>query len=100
MHLVVRSPGDPLAIVSAVREQVRAMDRDQPIFNIKTMEEKLAVTIAPQRFSMILLAAFASANAMLARQRVGRMLRIACLLFAGAAHITSLLVLAYAHGLF
>jgi putative ABC transport system permease protein len=59
MHLVVRAPGDPLAIAAAVREQVRAVDRDQPIFNVTTMEERLAGTIAPRRFGMILLAVFA-----------------------------------------
>lgn len=66
MHLVVRAPGDPLAIASAIREQVRAVDRDQPIFNVKTMEEKLAVTIAPRRFSMILLVVFAGLALVLA----------------------------------
>jgi putative ABC transport system permease protein len=66
MHLVVRAPGDPLAIAAAVREQVRAVDRDQPIFNIRTMEEKLAVTIAPRRFTMILLAVFAGLALVLA----------------------------------
>jgi putative ABC transport system permease protein len=66
MHLVVRAQGDPLAIAAAVREQVRAVDRDQPIFNVKTMEQKLALTIAPQRFIMILLASFAGLALILA----------------------------------
>ncbi len=66
MHLVVRAQGDPLAIAAAVRDQVRAVDRDQPIFNVKTMEQKLALTIAPQRFSMILLASFAGLALILA----------------------------------
>jgi putative ABC transport system permease protein len=66
MHLAVRAQGDPTAIAAAVREQVRAVDRDQPIFNVQTMEEKLAVTIAPQRFSMILLAVFAGLALVLA----------------------------------
>ncbi|HTB13642.1 MAG TPA: ABC transporter permease [Bryobacteraceae bacterium] len=66
MHMVVRAPGDPLAIVAAVREQVRAVDRDQPIFNVRTMEEKLAVTMAPRRFIMILLSAFAGLALVLA----------------------------------
>jgi putative ABC transport system permease protein len=66
MHLVVRAAGDPLAIAAVVREQVRAVDRDQPIFNVKTMEEKLAETIAPRRFSMILLAVFAGLALVLA----------------------------------
>jgi putative ABC transport system permease protein len=66
MHLVVRAYGDPLAVASAVREQVRAVDPNQPVFNVKTMEEKLAVTIAPRRFSMILLAVFAALALVLA----------------------------------
>jgi|GEM_PF-3479010 len=47
----------------------------------------------------ILLVAFACANAMLARQRAGMMVRMACLLFAIAAHIASLFALAHARGL-
>ncbi len=66
MHLVIRSKGEPTALTSAVRAQVSAVDRDQPIFNPRTMEQKLATSIAPRRFSMILLSSFAGLALVLA----------------------------------
>jgi putative ABC transport system permease protein len=59
VHLLVRAVGDPLAIVSIVRDQIRSVDPDQPIYNVRTMEEKLAASITPRRYSMILLNVFA-----------------------------------------
>ena len=37
--LVIRTQGDPLNLVSAVRQEIRAVDADQPVSNIATMEE-------------------------------------------------------------
>jgi len=59
MHLVVRAMGDPMALAAVIRDQIRAVDRDQPVYNIQTMEHKLAASVAPRRFSVILLSAFA-----------------------------------------
>ncbi len=66
MHLVLRAKSDPIALGSIVRAQVSAVDRDQPISNIRTMEQKLATSIAPRRFSMILLSSFAGLALVLA----------------------------------
>lgn len=59
INLVVRTTSEPTAIASAVRAQVSALKQDQPVYNIKTMEQIVADSIAPQRFSMILLSMFA-----------------------------------------
>jgi putative ABC transport system permease protein len=59
MSLLVRSKSDPAALVAMVREQVSAIDKDQPIYNVKRMDELIAGTISERRFAMILLAAFA-----------------------------------------
>jgi putative ABC transport system permease protein len=58
MTLVARTDGAPLGYVAAVRSQVQAIDKDQPISNARTMEERLAGTISQRRFNLILLAIF------------------------------------------
>jgi putative ABC transport system permease protein len=44
---------------ATLREQVQALDKDQPVSEIKTMEWYLADSMAQRRFNMILLGAFA-----------------------------------------
>jgi putative ABC transport system permease protein len=46
-------------IVAAARSQVQAVDKDQPITNIRTMEEILARSVSQPRFNLSLLAVFA-----------------------------------------
>ena len=59
MTLVARTDGAPLSFVAAVRSQVQAIDKDQPISNVRTMEERLASAVSQRRFNLILLAIFA-----------------------------------------
>jgi putative ABC transport system permease protein len=59
MTLVARTDGAPLSFVAAVRSQVQAVDKDQPISNVRTMEERLASAVSQRRFNLILLAIFA-----------------------------------------
>ena len=58
--LVVRTAGDPLAAVPAVRAQVRSLDPEQPVFEVASMDQLLASMIAQRRFSMTLLGTFAA----------------------------------------
>jgi putative ABC transport system permease protein len=58
MNVVVRTSGDPLELVHAVREQVHALDSEIPIAHIRTMDDIVSSSIARQRFSMLLLGAF------------------------------------------
>ncbi|MGH8102437.1 MAG: FtsX-like permease family protein, partial [Chthoniobacterales bacterium] len=46
-------------IVNAVRREVQALDRDQPIGQITTMDQSVAASLATRRLTMVLLAAFA-----------------------------------------
>jgi putative ABC transport system permease protein len=64
--LVIRTVGDPLNLVAAVRQAVWAVDRDQPVSNVRTMEEILAGEVAQRRLGMSLLAAFAALALLLA----------------------------------
>jgi putative ABC transport system permease protein len=59
MTIVVRTASDPLSLVPAARNQVMAVDKDQPISNIHTMEELLAISVSQRRFNMLLLITFA-----------------------------------------
>ena len=57
--LVVRTSGDPLQLAAAVRNEVWAVDKDQPVSNVSTMEAIMAYSVARERFNMLLLAIFA-----------------------------------------
>ncbi|MEP7064676.1 MAG: ABC transporter permease [Gemmatimonadota bacterium] len=58
MNLVVRTSGDPLALAAPIREQVHALDPEIPLAHVRTMDDIVRSSIAKQRFSMLLLAAF------------------------------------------
>jgi predicted permease len=60
MTLVARTTGDPLAITGQVRDAVRAIDRNLPISDIRTMEDVAASALAQPRFVTFLLAIFAA----------------------------------------
>ncbi len=57
--VVIRSTSDPASLAEAVKSEVKAIDNDQPVYRIRTMEQLLSRSVAAQRFSMLLLAIFA-----------------------------------------
>jgi ABC-type antimicrobial peptide transport system permease subunit len=57
-YFVIRTAGKPLSYAAAVRREMLSLDRQQPIRNVRTMEEVVAKSISPQRFHMSLLALF------------------------------------------
>jgi putative ABC transport system permease protein len=64
--LVVRVNGDSAALVGAVREAVWAVDKDQPISNVRTMDQVFGAAVSRERFQMLLLALFAALALVLA----------------------------------
>ncbi|HLJ15581.1 MAG TPA: ABC transporter permease, partial [Bryobacteraceae bacterium] len=58
--LAIRTAGDPKQLVRAIREQVFAIDKDQPVNGIHTMDEIITASVAQRRFRTILLMAFAA----------------------------------------
>ena len=66
LSIVIRSTAANGALASAAREQVRAMDRDLPIYGLRTMEELISESVAQPRFYMLLLGSFAAAALVLA----------------------------------
>lgn len=64
--LVVRTTTDPSSMVGAIRREIIALDKDQAVFSIATMEQLVSDSIALRRFSMFLLGLFASLALILA----------------------------------
>ncbi len=59
MTLVVRTASDPRPFVAAIRQQVQGVDPDQPVYDVKTMDERVAASVERRRFSATLLGLFA-----------------------------------------
>jgi predicted permease len=66
MTLVIRTASDPVRLVSAVRQALRSLDPDQPVYQIRTMEGLVANALAPARFTLLLLTIFAGVAGLLA----------------------------------
>jgi putative ABC transport system permease protein len=66
MSLVVRTKAEPASLISAVRNEVWALDPGQPISHIMTMDQMLDGKIAQRRLNMILFGIFAGVAMLLA----------------------------------
>jgi len=66
MTLLVRTQGEPAAMTGALEREVRALDQDQPISDVRTMNEWLSDSIARARFATFLLSVFAMVALLLA----------------------------------
>jgi putative ABC transport system permease protein len=59
MTLVVRAANDPHGLIGAVQNEVHALDREAPVFNVKTLDEYMGATVAEPKFDTMLLGLFA-----------------------------------------
>ena len=59
MTLVIRSDGNPGALVGPTRQAVRALDSSLPVANVRTMENVVGAALSTPRFTGILLSSFA-----------------------------------------
>jgi putative ABC transport system permease protein len=66
MTLAVRAAFGPKLLVSGIRDEVWAVDKDQPVTDVKTMDQYLAASVSPRRFNALLLAIFAGVGLVLA----------------------------------
>ena len=66
MNIIIRTTADPLNLTAAVRRQVQALDPNQPVYNVSTMERTLEESLVTQRLSMTLLAFLATLALILA----------------------------------
>jgi len=65
-QLVVRGAADPRSLVPALREQVWAVDKNQPVSSVRMLARMLSDSVSPQRFNMLVLSVFAGVGLLLA----------------------------------
>ena len=69
MYVVARTSADPASMAAIARHEVARVDRDQPISDVRTMDERIGRSLSNRRFSMVLLALFAGLALTLAADR-------------------------------
>src|SRR5262249_28030647 len=67
--LVVRTKSEPEALIGAVREEIRAVDREVAVGKVRTMTQMMSATLAERRFALLLLGGFAAVGLLLAPLR-------------------------------
>jgi len=63
---IVRTTGDPASLIAAVRHEINEVDADLPVYDLRTMNQVIAGSVAQRRFAMLLLVVFAVAALLLA----------------------------------
>jgi putative ABC transport system permease protein len=66
MYVAVRTVSDPLSIAAAVREEVWTLDPNQPVSDVKTMDDLVTASVSQPRFNLLLLGSFAGVALLLA----------------------------------
>jgi len=64
--LAVRAQGDPLQLANVVQAEIHTLDKDQPVTDVKTMEQIISESVSNQRFGTTLLSWFAAVALVLA----------------------------------
>ncbi len=59
MTVFVRTASDPLSLAASIRNEVLALDKNQPVYDVKTLDQRVVETVAVTRSLMILFGAFA-----------------------------------------
>ena len=62
----IRTAGDPFLAAPSIRRLISEIDRSQPVYGIQTLEQFLSSSVAPRRFNLFLLGAFAAVALLLA----------------------------------
>jgi predicted permease len=66
MAIVIRAQGEPMNLLPSIREQVRAIDTELPIYKARDMRDYLAASVAQRKFTSTLVSVFAAAGLLLA----------------------------------
>jgi predicted permease len=66
MTLMVRTAGDPTALVGAVRNEMRVLNKDVPLFSVQTMTQRIGGQLAADRMIAVLLSIFGGGALLLA----------------------------------
>jgi putative ABC transport system permease protein len=66
MMLAVRTTGNPSTLTPAIRGEVHTLDKDQPVTDVATLDERLERSISRSRFDAVVLGLFAALACVLA----------------------------------
>jgi putative ABC transport system permease protein len=66
MAVVVRAASDPKALIPSINQQVFSVDKEQPLYNVRTMEQVMADSVVINRFLVYLLGVFSAVALVLA----------------------------------
>ena len=66
MNVVVRTAGDPAAVMGLLRREVRALDMNLPVANLRTMDSHLGIALLPARLTGVALGVFGVLGLLLA----------------------------------
>jgi len=66
MNIVVRAQGEPMNLLPVIREQVRALDAELPVYRARDMSEYISDSVAQRKFTSLLVSVFAAAGLLLA----------------------------------
>lgn len=63
---IARTSGDPAALAAAMRDRIRAVDEELPVYDVRTMNNVIAESVEQRRFAMLLISIFAAVALLLA----------------------------------
>ena len=66
MVLVARTTIDPASLAGSIRQDVWAIDKDQPVFDVRTMQEVRSISVGLQQFNSMMIGIFAAVALLLA----------------------------------
>lgn len=58
MHIIVRGVADPSNLTALIRGQIASLDKQEPVTNVRTMQQHLSNSIAQTRLTMLLVSTF------------------------------------------
>jgi len=66
LYLAIRAEFDPIQLAGAVRDEVWALDSDQPVDEVRTMADLVAASVSQPKFNLLLIGSFAGVALLLA----------------------------------
>jgi putative ABC transport system permease protein len=66
LYLAIRTDTDPMMLAAAVRDEVWSIDANQPVAEVRTMEDLVAASVSQPRFNLLLIGSFATVALLLA----------------------------------
>ncbi len=59
MDLSVKTSSEPLSFVAAIKREVQSIDKDQPLANVRSLDDRMSYEVAPRKFNLLLVGTFA-----------------------------------------